>query len=71
VLFFQKISAGGGSYSGSPHPISPPSVLSLLAFSPERAITLLYVLLALAFVLFTTLAIVNLQRGESAACLLL
>ncbi|XP_075268656.1 C-type lectin domain family 4 member G-like isoform X1 [Opisthocomus hoazin] len=44
----------------------PKGVLSLLAFSPERAITLLYVLLALAFVLFTTLAIVNLQRVSAA-----
>ncbi|XP_074423070.1 C-type lectin domain family 4 member E-like isoform X3 [Larus michahellis] len=32
------------------------------ALSPERAVALLYVLLALAFVLFTTLTIVSLQR---------
>ncbi|XP_074423069.1 C-type lectin domain family 4 member E-like isoform X2 [Larus michahellis] len=34
------------------------------ALSPERAVALLYVLLALAFVLFTTLTIVSLQRDE-------
>ncbi|NWH54148.1 CL17A protein, partial [Fregata magnificens] len=38
------------------------AVLSLLALSLERAIVLLYVLLALAFVLFTALTVMNLQR---------
>ncbi|XP_061871568.1 C-type lectin domain family 17, member A-like isoform X2 [Colius striatus] len=37
-------------------------VPSLLTLSPERAITLLYVLLALTFVLFMALTIVTLQR---------
>ncbi|XP_054039483.1 C-type lectin domain family 4 member G-like isoform X1 [Rissa tridactyla] len=36
------------------------------ALSPERAVALLYVLLALAFVLFTTLTIVSLQRVSAA-----
>ncbi|NXW38467.1 CLC4G protein, partial [Phaetusa simplex] len=39
---------------------------SVLALSPERAVTLLYVLLALTFVLFTALTIVNLQRVSAA-----
>ncbi|NXV23135.1 CLC4G protein, partial [Cepphus grylle] len=38
------------------------AMLSVLALSPERAVMLLYVLLALTFVLFTALTIVNLQR---------
>ncbi|NXK00944.1 CL17A protein, partial [Corythaixoides concolor] len=42
------------------------AVLSLLTSSPERAVALLYVLLALAFVLFTALTIVNLQRVSAA-----
>lgn len=41
-------------------------MLSILALSPERAVVLLYMLLALTFVLFMALTIVNLQRGESA-----
>ncbi|NXN38256.1 CLC4G protein, partial [Rhinoptilus africanus] len=49
-----------------PRPISPLAMLSILAFSPERAVVLLYVLLALAFVLFTALTIVNLQRVSAA-----
>lgn len=66
VLFLKKISGGGGNYLGLLHPISPLAMSSVLALSPERAVALLYVLLALAFVLFTTLTIVSLQRGESA-----
>lgn len=73
VLFFKKIPIGGqentrwgASYLGLPHPISPPAMLSILALSPERAVVLLYMLLALTFVLFMALTIVNLQRGESA-----
>ncbi|NXA20459.1 CL17A protein, partial [Ibidorhyncha struthersii] len=42
------------------------SMLSVLALSPERAVTLLYVLLALTFVLFMALTIVNLQRVSAA-----
>ncbi|NWU46289.1 CLC4M protein, partial [Dromas ardeola] len=42
------------------------AMLSVLALSPERAVALLYVLLALAFVLFTALTIVNLQRVSAA-----
>ncbi|NXT94405.1 C209E protein, partial [Anhinga rufa] len=41
-------------------------VLSHLAFSLDRAVVLLYVLLAATFVLFTTLTIVNLQRVSAA-----
>ncbi|XP_072704429.1 C-type lectin domain family 4 member G-like [Ciconia boyciana] len=37
-------------------------VPSLLALSPERAVTLLYMLLALTFVLFMALTIINVQR---------
>ncbi|NXS41034.1 CL17A protein, partial [Balaeniceps rex] len=42
------------------------AVLSLLVTSPERAVALLYVLLALTFVLFMVLTIVNLQRVSAA-----
>ncbi|NXY79006.1 CLC4G protein, partial [Glareola pratincola] len=45
---------------------APKGVLSILALSPERAVTLLYVLLALTFVLFTALTIVSLQRVSAA-----
>ncbi|NWZ60463.1 CL17A protein, partial [Haliaeetus albicilla] len=38
------------------------AMLSILALSPERAVVLLYMLLALTFVLFMALTIVNLQR---------
>ncbi|NWI32261.1 CL17A protein, partial [Sula dactylatra] len=41
-------------------------MLSLLALSLERAVVLLYVLLAIAFVLFTALTIVTLQRVSAA-----
>ncbi|XP_010282980.1 PREDICTED: C-type lectin domain family 17, member A-like [Phaethon lepturus] len=44
----------------------PKGVLSILASSPERAVTLLYVLLAFTFVLFMALTIVNLQRVSAA-----
>ncbi|NXC78444.1 CL17A protein, partial [Anhinga anhinga] len=40
--------------------------LSHLTFSLDRAVVLLYVLLAVAFVLFTALTIVNLQRVSAA-----
>ncbi|NXL67535.1 CL17A protein, partial [Chordeiles acutipennis] len=40
----------------------PLAVLSILTLPLERAVTLLYVLLALTFMFFTTLTIVNLQR---------
>ncbi|XP_029887234.1 asialoglycoprotein receptor 1-like isoform X2 [Aquila chrysaetos chrysaetos] len=53
----------GASYLGLPHPISPLAMLSILALSLERAVVLLYVLLALTFVLFMALTIVNLQRA--------
>ncbi|NXT58872.1 CLC4M protein, partial [Pluvianellus socialis] len=39
---------------------------SVVALSPERAIALLYVLLAFAFVLFTALTILNLRRVSAA-----
>ncbi|NXP80281.1 CL17A protein, partial [Ramphastos sulfuratus] len=42
------------------------SVLSILTSPPEKAIGLLYLLLALTFVFFTTVTIVNLQRVSSA-----
>ncbi|NXW25633.1 CL17A protein, partial [Circaetus pectoralis] len=42
------------------------AMLSILALSPERAVVLLYVLLALTFVLFMALTIVNLQRVSAA-----
>ncbi|XP_010084056.1 PREDICTED: CD209 antigen-like [Pterocles gutturalis] len=42
----------------------PKGVLSLLTWSLERPVTLLYVLLALTFVLFTALTIVNAQRDK-------
>ncbi|NXX62042.1 CL17A protein, partial [Scopus umbretta] len=42
------------------------AVLSLLVSSPERAVALLYVLLALTFVLFMALTIMNLQRVSAA-----
>ncbi|XP_009814178.2 C-type lectin domain family 17, member A-like [Gavia stellata] len=41
-------------------------VLSLLASAPEKAIALLYVLLALAFMFFMALTIVNLRRVSAA-----
>ncbi|NXP44533.1 CL17A protein, partial [Heliornis fulica] len=41
-------------------------VLSILALSPERSMTLLYVLLAFTSVLFTALAIVSLRRVSTA-----
>ncbi|NXR03258.1 CL17A protein, partial [Sagittarius serpentarius] len=49
-----------------PRPISPPAMLSILALSLERAVALLYVLLALTFVLFMALTVVNLQRVSAA-----
>ncbi|NXS76270.1 CL17A protein, partial [Pandion haliaetus] len=42
------------------------AILSILASSPERAVMLLYMLLALTFVLFMALTIVNLQRVSAA-----
>ncbi|KAF1667827.1 C-type lectin domain family 4 member M, partial [Aptenodytes patagonicus] len=42
------------------------AVLPFLALSPERAIALLYMLLALTFVLFMALTIVNLRRVSAA-----
>ncbi|NXL54667.1 CL17A protein, partial [Podilymbus podiceps] len=42
------------------------AVLSLLPSSSERAVVLLYVLLALTFVIFTALTIANLQRVSAA-----
>ncbi|NWX42687.1 CL17A protein, partial [Steatornis caripensis] len=42
------------------------AVLSILTSSPKRAVALLYMLLALAFVLFMVLTIVNLQRVSAA-----
>ncbi|NXI35004.1 C209A protein, partial [Galbula dea] len=42
------------------------SVLSLLTSPPERAIALLYLLLAITFVLFTALTILSLQRVSAA-----
>ncbi|XP_028941796.1 C-type lectin domain family 17, member A [Antrostomus carolinensis] len=45
---------------------APKGVLSILTLSLERAVTLLYVLLALTFVFFTTLTVVNLQRVSAA-----
>ncbi|XP_074990248.1 C-type lectin domain family 4 member G-like [Calonectris borealis] len=45
---------------------APKGVLSLLTSSLERAVVLLYVLLALTFVIFMALTIVNLQRVSAA-----
>ncbi|NWS64681.1 CL17A protein, partial [Chunga burmeisteri] len=42
------------------------AMLSILASSLQKAVVLLYVLLALAFVLFTALTVVNLQRVSAA-----
>ncbi|NWX19669.1 CL17A protein, partial [Aegotheles bennettii] len=41
-------------------------LLSLLAWCPARAVVLLYVLLALTFIIFTALTIVNLRRVSAA-----
>lgn len=43
----------------------PPAVLSLLPSSPQRAVVLLYALLALGFVIFMALTIINTHRGET------
>ncbi|XP_010188290.1 PREDICTED: C-type lectin domain family 17, member A-like [Mesitornis unicolor] len=44
----------------------PKGALSFLTSSPERAVALLYVLLAFTFLLFTILTIVNLRRVSAA-----
>ncbi|XP_069737677.1 CD209 antigen-like protein A isoform X2 [Phaenicophaeus curvirostris] len=53
---------GGMEVEKQEHKKAPKGGLSLHALSPERAIALLYVLLALAFVFFMALTIVSLQR---------
>ncbi|XP_009976356.1 PREDICTED: C-type lectin domain family 4 member M-like, partial [Tauraco erythrolophus] len=45
---------------------APKGVLSLLTSSPERAVALLYVLLAFTFILFMALTIVSLRRVSAA-----
>lgn len=51
---------------GLPHLLFlPPTALSLPPSPSQRALVLLYLLLALGFVIFMALAITNTQRGES------